>query len=115
MWKFALVILATLAPGQEAPLPDRIDNSTPAATQLRLIGEAAPADVVSNASAYVLEKDGYRLVRTGSNGFTCLIAREFKDTLEPECFDAVGSATLLAAGSASQKLTPWFVVRIPVT
>jgi hypothetical protein len=31
----------------------------------------------------------------GDNGFSCLVDREFADTMEPECFDAEGSKTTL--------------------
>jgi hypothetical protein len=36
-------------------------------------------------------------VRDGKNGFTCLISRQYPNTLEPECFDAEGTTTILPA------------------
>jgi hypothetical protein len=70
-----------------------VDARTPPDIQIALAESAAPPVVARDASVYVIDAQGYRLVRTGTNGFTCLISRERPDTLEPECFDAEGSAT----------------------
>jgi len=59
------------------------------------ISEAAPADVVAGATIYILKTTGYEKTRSGTNGFSCLVLRERPDTLEPECYDAEGSATTL--------------------
>jgi hypothetical protein len=55
----------------------------------------APLEISSNATVYVLERSGYVKVRDGSNGFTCIVERETPLTMEPECYDAEGSATTL--------------------
>ena len=62
------------------------------------IGEAlsaGPRIVRDGAGVYVLTADGYELVRESSNGFHCIIGRSQPGAYEPQCFDAVGSATLL--------------------
>lgn len=66
--------------------------------QMNLIAEAAPAEVVSHATIYLLGDHGYSKSRQGTSGFSCLVLRDSEhDTVEPECFDAEGSATLLEA------------------
>ena len=92
----AYVFLA-MTIGAYAQGPKEINGATPAQEQLRLIEKAAPADVVKDATVYVLGKTGYKKLRQGTNGFSCLVLRERSDTIVPECYDAEGSATLLAA------------------
>ena len=72
----------------------RVDATTPEAIQVALAESAAPPRVASDASVYEIGPNGYRKVRDGRNGFTCLV-RERKDTVEPECFDAEGTATVV--------------------
>ena len=89
-----------------------VDASTPEAVQVALAESAGP--VGREAAIYVIGPKGYRKVREGRNGFTCLISRERRDTLEPECFDAEGTATVVpvrlfveaerAAGAADETI-----------
>ncbi len=72
----------------------QIDASTPREVQIALAMSAGPT-VSQDASIYVLGPRGYVRAREGGNGFSCLVTRERTDTLEPECFDAEGSATTL--------------------
>ena len=72
----------------------RVDASTPAAIQIALAESAGPP-VSADATVYILGASGYVKVRDGRNGFTCLISRQRPDTLEPECFDAVGTASVV--------------------
>jgi len=85
---FALTLVA-----QDA----KLDAHTPPAKQFEWINTAAPADVVKDATIYVLGPKGYEVGRRGTNGFSCLVLRERVDTLEPECYDAEGSRTTLLA------------------
>jgi hypothetical protein len=71
-----------------------IDATTPAAIQIALAESAGPP-VAADAAIYVLGPQGYRKVRESKNGFTCLVSRERPDTLEPECFDGVGTASVV--------------------
>ena len=87
----------TIAISAHGQVPLEINAATPREVQLRLIEEAAPPDVVKDATIYILAKGGYERFRMGTNGFSCLVLRERPDTVEPECYDAEGSATLLAA------------------
>jgi hypothetical protein len=91
-----------------------VDASTPEAVQVALAESAGPP-VGGEATVYVIGPQGYKKVRDGRNGFTCLISRERRDTLEPECFDAEGTATVVpvrmfveaqrAAGAADEAIT----------
>lgn len=91
-----------------------VDATTPAAVQIALAESAGPP-VAADAAIYVLGPKGYTLARHGANGFTCLVSRERPDTLEPECFDATGTASVVpvrifieeqrAAGAAEERIT----------
>jgi hypothetical protein len=61
--------------------------------KVKLAESAAPPEVSSKASVYVLDSTGYVKTRDGSNGFTCFVDRQALVNLEPTCFDAEGSAT----------------------
>jgi hypothetical protein len=75
--------------------------STPREQQIQLALSAAPTEVSSKASVYILGPKGYEKVREGTNGFSCLIERSFRGTTQtssaPACFDAEGSRTIMLA------------------
>jgi len=90
---------ATLLAAQTAPVPaldgiKTVDARTPVPIQIALAESAGPP-VANGAAIYVLGPKGYTRARDGRNGFTCLISRERPDTLEPECFDGEGTATVV--------------------
>jgi hypothetical protein len=76
----------------DAPKP-AYDFSTPREDRIKLAESAAPPEVSSKATVYVLERSGYEKVREGTNGFTCFVDRQTPLNSEPTCFDAEGSAT----------------------
>jgi hypothetical protein len=80
-------------------LPRVFDASMPREQQIALAESAAPAEVSSKATVYVLGPKGYEKAREGTNGFSCFVGRHFlkptETTIEPACFDAEGSRTLL--------------------
>ena len=80
-------------------LPRVYDASMPREQQIVLAESAAPAEVSSKATVYVLGPKGYEKAREGTNGFSCFVGRQFltptETTIEPQCFDAEGSRTLL--------------------
>lgn len=80
-------------------LPKVYDASMPRNQQIALAESAAPAEVSSKATVYVLGPKGYEKAREGTNGFSCFVGRHFvkpgETTIEPQCFDAEGSRTLL--------------------
>jgi hypothetical protein len=80
-------------------LPRVYDASMPRDQQITLAESAAPAEVSSKATIYVLGPKGYETAREGTNGFSCFVGRQFvkptETTIAPQCFDAEGSRTLL--------------------
>jgi hypothetical protein len=80
-------------------LPKVYDASMPRDQQIALAESAAPAEVSSKATIYILGSRGYEKAREGTNGFSCLVGRHFvkptETTIEPQCFDAEGTRTLL--------------------
>ena len=94
------LLLSTAAiPAMAQELPKIYDSSMPRPQQITLAESAAPAEVSSQATVYVLGSKGYEKVREGTNGFSCFVGRHFvkptETTIEPACFDAEGSRTLL--------------------
>src|SRR3954467_3103821 len=67
-----ILLLASYAAAQDQPLA-HIDANTPREKQIELAESAAPKEVSSKATIYVLTKNGYEKAREGSNGFTCLV------------------------------------------
>jgi hypothetical protein len=90
-----MILLAALLAADQLAAIRTVDATTPPAIQIALAESAAPPAVAQNATVYVLNPTGYTKARDGKNGFTCLISRQRRDTLEPECFDAEGTATVL--------------------
>jgi hypothetical protein len=88
-----------LIPATAQELPRVYDASMPRDQQITLAESAAPAEVSSKATVYVLGPKGYEKAREGTNGFSCFVGRHFvkpaETTIEPQCFDAEGSRTLL--------------------
>lgn len=72
----------------------RVDATTPPAIQIALAESAGPP-VGAAAAILILGPKGYTKAREGRNGFTCLISRQRPDTLEPECFDAEGTSSVV--------------------
>ena len=89
-------------------LPKVYDASMPRQQQITLAESAAPAEVSGQATVYVLGPKGYEKAREGTNGFSCVVGRHFvkptETTIEPQCFDAEGSRTLLPVYLHSEEL-----------
>ena len=84
-----------VALAQDKPKP-AYDFSLPREERIKLAESAAPAEISSKATVYVLDRTGYVKVRDGENGFSCFVDRQTPLNLEPTCFDAEGSATTLS-------------------
>jgi hypothetical protein len=99
----ALILAATISiaesvgasetPGRVAPLLPEMSTEQ----QIELAMSAAPSHISQKATIYVLGPNGYVQDRIGTNGFSCLVERQYLGTLEPSCYDAEGSATTLRA------------------
>ena len=85
--------------GTAQELPKVYDASVPRERQIALAESAAPVEVASKATVYILGLKGDEKVREGTNGFSCYVGRHFvkptETTVEPACFDAEGSHTIL--------------------
>jgi hypothetical protein len=71
------------------------DFSLPREERIKLAEGAAPPEISSKATVYLLERSGYVKVRDGTNGFSCFVDRQTPWNSEPTCFDAEGAATTL--------------------
>ena len=56
---------------------------------------AAPSNISSDASVYVLTDRGYVKSKEGGNDFSCIVARDSSLSLQPICYDEYGSETIL--------------------
>ena len=102
----SIAVLSSSAVAQDTPQePARevhlVTASMPRERQIELALSAAPTEVSSKASVYILGPKGYEKVHEGTNGFSCLIERSFKGTTQtssaPACFDAEGSRSIMVA------------------
>jgi hypothetical protein len=71
----------------------------PREKEVELALEAAPLHLRNGATVYAFGKNGYEKVRSGTNGFNCLVNRDGiqngNNALLPTCWDVEGSRTLL--------------------
>ena len=103
-----LLLSSAPIPAIAQELPRIYDASMPREQQITLAESAAPAEVSSKATIYVLGPKGYERAREGTNGFNCFVGRNFvkptETTIAPQCFDAEGSRTLLPVYLHSEEL-----------
>jgi hypothetical protein len=102
-----LLSIAVLFSGAAAEDKDKdpsvhlVTASTPRERQIELALSAAPTEVSSKASIYIVGAKGYEKAREGTNGFSCFIFRSFEGARQtssaPACFDAEGSRTIMVA------------------
>jgi hypothetical protein len=103
-------ILPGMAAGQVPfdQLPKVFDAAMPRDQQISIALSAGPEAVRDKASVYVLGRKGYEKAREGTNGVSCLVGRHFvkptETTIEPVCYDAEGSRTLLQVDLHSEEL-----------
>ncbi len=84
-----VVLLAAGAAARE--LPELMSEDAERA----LADSAGPPKIAKKADLYVLRRGGFERVRAGENGFACIVTREDEGSVEPQCFDPEGVATLL--------------------
>lgn len=65
------------------------------AQEIALARSAAPAVVSSAATIHVLEGRDWVIAEQGTSGVECWVARSRPNSIEPHCFDAEGSRTIL--------------------
>ena len=87
----------------EASAPDGPQASSliflPQPQEIELALSAGPEHAQREATVYVFGKQGYEKIRSGKNGFTCLVNRDGNqigdNDLKPTCWDSEGSATIV--------------------
>jgi hypothetical protein len=79
-----------VAAGRAGPRP-----LLPREREIALARTAAPPAVSRVAPVMVLTERGFEVAVTGTSGVTCVVNRSHPGSLEPHCFDAEGSATVL--------------------
>jgi hypothetical protein len=89
-----LVLLLALLPGVLAGQSDAPPVLTEA-EEIRLARSGAPAEVTRTATILVLKNGRYVETIKGEGSVTCLVNRSQALSLEPECYDAEASATIL--------------------
>jgi len=104
LWTVSAAILFSNASLAQKTPEIKFDATTPRQRQIELAESAAPAEVSKRATIYVLGTHGYEKTRQGSNGFSCLVTRQYVTTMEPECFDAEGSQTTLLTRLRTEEL-----------
>ena len=71
----------------------------PQGQEIELALSAGPEHMRSDATVYVFGRKGYEKIRSGKNGFTCMVNRDGNQAgdndLKPTCWDAEGSATIV--------------------
>jgi len=101
-------VLFSSAAAQDTPQDPTVTASTPRERQIELALSAAPAEVSSKATVYILGAKGYEKGREGTNGISCFIWRSFKETMQvsaaPACLDAEGSRTLMVTAMRREEL-----------
>jgi hypothetical protein len=65
------------------------------ADEILLARSAAPASVSARSRVFVLSDTAWVVGDSGSSDVTCLVERSWRDSLEPHCYDAEGSRTIL--------------------
>ena len=67
--------------------------------EIELALSAAPEHLRADATVYVFGKKGYEKIRSGKNGFTCMVNRDGNQSgdndLKPTCWDPEGSAAIV--------------------
>ena len=87
----------------ETSAPDSPQAATPIflpqQQEIELALSAGPEHLRLEATVYVFGKKGYEKIRSGKNGFTCMVNRDGNqigdNDLKPTCWDAEGSATIV--------------------
>jgi hypothetical protein len=79
--------LPALRAGRRVPLP--VDE------EVVLARSAAPPSISANARVLMLADSGWVAVAHGSSDVTCVVNRSWNRSVEPHCYDAEGSATVM--------------------
>jgi hypothetical protein len=67
----------------------------PREVEITLARSAAPASVSKDARVLIFADTAFIVAENGTNGVTCIVNRSWPASLEPHCFDAEASETIL--------------------
>jgi hypothetical protein len=87
----AVALLPVTAVAQSAVTPPALTE----AEEIALARSAAPAEVSAEATILVLRGERYHTALEGSSSVTCMVSRSLPLSLEPICYDAEASRTIL--------------------
>lgn len=102
-----LLLLVSLPAWRVSAQPDKVADVAQATTLIFLPQEqeielalgAGPEHLRLDATVYVFGKNGYEKIRSGKNGFTCMVNRDGNQAadndLKPTCWDHEGSVTIV--------------------
>jgi hypothetical protein len=113
----ALVANACSAHVEAKPYPPVVTYLMPKDKEIALARTAAPENVSGPATIMVLALEGFKVEKSGSNGFTCMVMRGFSaPTYTPEMFlDLVYDPTVLAPicfdEQATKEVLPYYELR----
>jgi len=106
--QFVILFLLILAPVSKVPaLSEKTSDDAqpttlifmPQEQEIELALSAGPEHLRNDATVYVFGKKGYERIRSGKNGFTCMVNRDGNQAgdndLKPTCWDAEGTATIV--------------------
>ena len=104
--KFVALILSASLAGVEISAQTRQGNPDSSALiflaqeqEIELALSAGPEHLRSDATVYVFGRKGYEKIRSGKNGFTCIVNRDGNqrgdNDLKPTCWDPEGGATIV--------------------
>lgn len=93
----AAFLASTTLPAQTAERAFRAGPRVPLAldAEIALARSAAPASISANARVLILADTGYVIATEGSSDVTCVVNRSWNLSVEPHCYDAEGSATVM--------------------
>jgi hypothetical protein len=101
----SLVVAILLTATATVPAPLAAQSATagragvrrllPRAEEIALARSAAPREVSSDATVWVLTDSGYVVAVQGGRGVACYVSRSWPASVEPHCFDEEGAQTIM--------------------
>lgn len=84
---FINIILLSTATAQGTDFKGQKANLEVVQKEIQQASEAAPLHITEHASFMTFTNGEFRLIKSGSNDFTCLVVREPNGRYEPACFN----------------------------
>lgn len=81
---------------------DRVKLTT--ACEVAVARSAAPSRLRDDATVYALVDEDYRRVVDGDGPLTCIVERNHKDSIVPQCMDRAGAKSILPAIIARSRM-----------